>query len=127
MTYIFKQSTGELFSPHGSLLSTGYSGGNCGKNPEGVNNPEMQDDSCSGPLPQGAYLMGEPKEGTHLGPFAIPLLPDSCNEMFGRAGFYCHGDNAQGNQSASEGCIIIPRKVREAMWADEDHCLQVVA
>ena len=126
MPYIFKQSTGQIFDPHGTLVAIGYAGGNCGKNPEGVNNPDMQEESCIGPLPQGTYTFGEPKEGTHLGPFAIPLIPEKSNEMHGRSGFFCHGDTPQLNQSASEGCIIASRMVRAEMWANADHTIEVV-
>lgn len=123
----FKQSTGEMFDPAGKLVARGYAGGNCGKNPEGVNNPEMQEVHSCGPLPQGIYTFGEVVLKSHLGPFAIPLIPDADNEMFGRSGFYCHGDTTQLNQSASEGCIILPRNIREQLWASQDHRLEVVA
>jgi hypothetical protein len=124
--WTFEQSTGHLRDADGELVATGYAGGNCGKNPDGVNNPDMQYQSCIGPLPEGLYIFGQPIEQSHLGPFAIPLIPDESNQMFNRGHFYIHGDNAGGNNSASEGCIIMPRSVRNEMWASLDHALQVV-
>ncbi len=46
------------------------------------------------------------------GPFTIHLSPDQSNAMFGRGGFLVHGDNAEVNHTASEGCIIMPRLAR---------------
>lgn len=62
-----------------------------------------------------------------LGPFAIPLIPDPSNEMYGRGDFYCHGDSIENPGCASEGCVILPRTVRETIWNSTDHELQVVA
>jgi hypothetical protein len=33
--------------------------------------------------------------------------------MFGRSGFFCHGDNPAENQTASDGCIVAARPIRE--------------
>ena len=123
--WTFEQRTGNVRDPSGKLLAiTGYSGGNCGKNPEGKNNPDMQGVKGIGPLPRGIYTMQTPVDHTHLGPFAIPLLPDASNDMLGRGGFYIHGDTVPSG-NASEGCIIVPRWVRNAMWASGEQ-LQVV-
>jgi Protein of unknown function (DUF2778) len=124
--WTFEQATGKLFDPTSKLVATGYAGGNCGKNKEGINNPDAQDQPSIGPLPCGFYTFAEPVPQSHLGPFAIPLTPDSSNEMFGRGHFYCHGDTTPSG-NASEGCIIMPRAVRNAMWASSDHRLQVVS
>jgi hypothetical protein len=120
----FHSDTGQLFDPSNIYQTTGYAGGNEGRNPEGRNNPAMEAVPNVGPLPRGIYAMGEPVEHSHLGPFAIPLTPDPANEMFGRSGFYCHGDTTPpGN--ASEGCIIMPLAIRNQMWASDDHLIQV--
>ena len=125
----YEQSTGKMIDPAGSLVATGYAGGNGGKNPEGVNNPEMQNIKCVGPLPQGIYTMKDPiVTGSHLGPFAIPLFPDPKNTMFGRGSFYIHGDRSgPPPRRASEGCIIMPNAIRKAMWKSTDHQIEVVA
>lgn len=115
-----------MLRPDGSLAATGYAGGDAGTRPDGVNNPALQHVPRVGPLPAGAYMMGEPVEHTQLGPFALPLEPFADNRMHGRSGFYCHGDNFALNRSASDGCIIMPHDVRAEMWESEDHQLVVV-
>ena len=120
----YDQTTGYLFSDLGVKVATGYAGGNFGKNPEGKNNHEMQGVKKIGPIPVGVYTMGTPALESHLGPFAIPLVPDSGNEMFGRSGFFMHGDTTPSG-NASEGCIIMPKAVRQSCWASGDHKLEV--
>jgi hypothetical protein len=121
----YEQKTGRLLH-NDACVATGYAGGNCGKNPEGKNNPESQEISKIGPLPQGKYTFGTPVAQSHLGPFAIPLIPDSGNEMFGRSSFYVHGDTTPSG-NASEGCIIMPRPIREQVSSSPDNDLEVVA
>ena len=111
MKYV--QLTGKLFTDAGEIMGTGYAGGNCGQNPEGRNNPDMQDAKAIGPLPCGRYRLGEPVMQSHLGPYAIPLIPDASNEMYGRGAFYMHGDRTNAPGCASEGCVIQGRNVRE--------------
>lgn len=121
----YSQSTGELRDATGKLLATGYAGGNCGHNPEGKNNPAMQDVRAVGPLPQGTYALGAPVAQSHLGPYAIPLIPDPANTMFWRGDFYLHGDSIQNPGNASEGCIILPRSVREEVVASGEPIIVV--
>ena len=123
----FIQETGELLDPEGYYTAHGYSGGNGGKSPEGVNNPEMQNVKNVGPIPRGFYTFGEVVLKSHLGPYAIPLIPDKDNEMFGRSSFYVHGDRVTPPNSASDGCIIMPRDIRIKMYESKDHILEVVA
>lgn len=126
MAWTFEQSTGKLYDPQGNRVASGYAGGNCGKNPEGKNNADMQDQPKIGPLPEGLYTHGEVVLQSHLGPFAIPLIPDPSNEMFNRSGFFMHGDSVENPGSASEGCVIMPRAVREAYYNSDDNQIQVV-
>jgi len=121
----FDQNTGHLYEPDGSMVAICYSGGDGGKHPEGINNHEYQAVANVGPLPVGLYTFGTPIEHSHLGPLAIPLEPDQSNEMFGRSGFFCHGDTPAMNHSASDGCIIAPHQIREDMWNSDDHTLHV--
>jgi hypothetical protein len=123
--WIFEQSTGKLYRPDGSLAATGYAGGNCGKNPEGVNNPSLQSVPTIGPLPVNDYTPGTPVPQSHLGPFAIPLIPTGTGDMFGRGHFYMHGDTTPSG-NASEGCIIMPRAVRNEFYNSVDNKLSVV-
>lgn len=124
--WTFNHCNGRLYGPDGSHVASGYAGGNEGKNPEGINNHSMQDQKGIGPLPTGFYIFGDPVPQSKLGPFAIPLIPDSSNTMYGRGDFYCHGDTLAMNHSASEGCIIMPRQVREEIWNSGDRQLAVI-
>lgn len=124
--WTWKQRQGELLDPNGVHAASGYSGGNCGKNKEGINNPDMQNVHSVGPLPQGTYTFGSPVAQSHLGPFAIPLNPAPTNEMFGRSSFYVHGDTTPSG-NASEGCIILPRAIRNELAGSPDNQIQVIS
>jgi hypothetical protein len=122
----FEQVSGKLFDPNGVLAGLGYAGGDTGKRLDGVNNPALQSIKDVGPLPCGLYTFQTPILESHLGKFAIPLIPDSTNIMYNRGNFFVHGDLISGSpHSASEGCIILPRPTRNAMWASPDHLLLV--
>ena len=127
MPATFEITTGKLFNPSGALVGVGYSGGDCGKFPEGKNNPAFCNVHDKGPLPEGLYTMGEPVEHSQLGPFAIPLAPDPSNTMFGRSGFFMHGDTIENPGNASDGCIIQERAVRNNAKSWSDQQIQVVA
>lgn len=125
MPWTYKQATGELLDPSGQHVATGYAGGNCGENPEGKNNPLLQAIKSVGPLPVGKYTLGEVVAQSHLGPYAIPLIPYTSNQMFGRGDFYMHGDTTPSG-NASEGCIIMPRIVRVRVYGSDDRTVEVV-
>jgi len=121
MTWTYKQSTGEL-DRDGAAVGAGYSG-----HGDGLNNPAMQDVHDVGPIPQGGWTIGPPVDPPdHLGPLALPLTHVSGDE-FGRSAFFIHGDNAQLNHSASDGCIILVRELRQQIVDSGDDDLQVVA
>ncbi len=119
-TWLYVQSTGQLFRPDGSLCGTGYAGTG-----EGRNQPLMQEVHNVGPLPLGFYSFGEAVDGTHLGPTAIPLNPDPTNAMYGRSAFYMHGDSA--THDASHGCIIMGHAVRIEVAERAGEHLKVIA
>lgn len=119
MTWGYKQSSGWL-SQDGENIAEGYSGAGDGKN-----NPAMQDVPNVGPIPTGTYTIGEPSDTKTHGPYVLHLIPDPANEMFGRSGFLIHGDSVVAPGTASEGCIILPRKVREQIWASGERELVV--
>lgn len=119
MSWLYGQADGKLIR-NGQLAGVGYSGLGAGKN-----NPTMQSVKGVGPIPQGVYRIGDPFDSEEHGPFALPLAPDAANQMFGRAGFLIHGDSIEHPGAASEGCIILPRLVREAIAASGDRGLQV--
>lgn len=125
--WIYAQTTGELTNDAGVIVGSGYSGGDQGAHPEAVNNPDMQNLRDIGPIPQGVYTIGSAVDGQRTGPVSLPLTPDPANEMFGRAGFYIHGDRIGhvGEQLASDGCIILARDLRELIVASGDTDLTV--
>lgn len=126
-TWVFESSTGKMFRPDGSFAACGYAGGNLGKNPEGINNPKMQNIADIGPLPEGFYTYGELiEEHPRLGLYVFELIPDAENEMYGRGGFYSHGDT-EIPRRASEGCIVMPHATRVEMHESSCQRLRVVA
>lgn len=108
--WLYVQSTGLMYRPDGSQAGVGYSG-----HGQGFNCPGFQQVHDVGPIPCGLYSIGTAQDHPMLGPVAIPLIPDPTNTMFGRSHFYCHGDNAAHDGTASLGCIIMPRQTREAL------------
>lgn len=120
MTWIYEQLTGELWHNDG-LIATGYSGTG-----EGKNNPAMQDVQSVGPIPQGLYKIGEPRDTATHGPHVLDLTPDPDNEMFGRSEFLIHGDSKSNPGTASKGCIILSRTVRDYITATKDPQLVVI-
>lgn len=119
--WTYHQSSGELYDANNVLAGTGYSG-----SPAGKNDPSQQDVSCVGPIPRGTYTIGEPFSSSAHGPFCLPLQPDPANQMFGRDGFLMHGDSIEQPGCASEGCVIMPRLVRQNVWGSGDHALSVI-
>lgn len=124
--WTFDNHTGALLNPAGTLIETGYAGGDKGACKYGMNNPAYQYTKDIGPLPVGLYSMGDAVEGTHLGPLAIPLTPDPSNDMRGRGDFYIHGDHIGAPGTASDGCIILSHATRTLLSESDDRSLQVV-
>lgn len=118
MAWKYIQSNGNL-SHGGALVATGYSG-----HGEGKNNPAMQSVRNVGPIPVGMYEIGPMmmhKDGK--GPIVMRLTAVG-HEAFHRSGFLIHGDNA--DHTASEGCIILPRAIRQRIAESGDNELEVV-
>lgn len=122
--WTYRQTTGAL-SHNGVGVSVGYSGAGLGKN-----SPSAQNQRNVGPIPQGRYTIGAPEDverpGKH-GPYVLRLTPDQANEMFDRTGFLIHGESLKAAGTASEGCIILQRLIRERIWTSLDRMLEVVA
>lgn len=116
--WTYEQATGHL-SHDGELIGTGYAGHGVGRN-----HPEMESVASVGPLPCGVYTIGPAFTHPKTGPLTMRLFPDADNQMFGRSGFLMHGDNP--THTASEGCIVIGRMVRQQVAASVDRRLQVV-
>jgi RHS repeat-associated protein len=122
----YAQSTGQMTyvdNQTGARTAggTGYSGHGAG-----VNNQAMQNQANVGPIPQGTYDIGQAYRHGDLGPVTMNLDPRPETNTFGRDLFRIHGDNACQCQSASEGCIVLPRNVRERINNSGDRELRVV-
>jgi hypothetical protein len=87
---------------------TGYAGRRKGRN-----NPTLEMVRNEGPLPRGLYAVLRPRSHPRLGPLVMPLEPAGGQPMFGRSGFFIHGDSADGD--ASRGCIVLSRNHRAAI------------
>ena len=125
MTWKWDQSAGEL-SHNGQSVAKGYSGKGAGKN-----NPAMETVRATGPIPAGRWkIVGPPYDSKSVGPYALKVFADDgklddTHARTGRGAFRIHGDNKTG--TASEGCIILPRAIRERIWNSGDRDLEVVA
>lgn len=119
--WIYRQQSGELYSPERQLVGHGYSGFG-----EGKNNPEKECLRDVGPLPRGMYRIGKPYDTPAHGPHVMALTPMPETNTHGRGGFLIHGDSVQHPGTASHGCIILPRTIREAISYSNDDKLQVV-
>lgn len=124
MPWVYSQSTGQLIDPNGAPAGVGYSG-----HEEGLNATEFQNVPDIGPIPEGTWQILEPVNTDSHGPYVLPLEALNGTETFGRSGFLIHGDEVEhpGQHLASHGCVILPRSVREAIWASNDHTLEVVS
>lgn len=122
--WTYEQATGILRNPNGGVAGSGYSGAGAGKN-----NPELENIVDVGPIPTGLYTIGEMYDATNEGhgPDALPLTPDTENQMYGRSGFLMHGDSIAHPGSASEGCIIQALAVRIVVNSSSDKRLCVIS
>src|SRR5271169_2422931 len=98
--WVYQQSTGVL-SHAGEPLGKGYSG-----NGSALNNGKCEMIHDHGPIPKGLWEIGLWFDDKHLGPCVAALRPTS-QDVYGRGGFFIHGDNKAMNHSASDGCIIL--------------------
>ncbi|MDR0702363.1 MAG: DUF2778 domain-containing protein [Azoarcus sp.] len=103
--WIFDLHDGRFYRPinFGASYPT-YSG-----SPGHVNNPGYETVAHNGPIPRGMWRMVDWKRVSNDGnkTNVIVLAPEPGTRAYGRDNFLIHGDNAQMNQSASKGCIII--------------------
>lgn len=103
----WEQATG-LLRLGGLVLGRGYSG-----SPFGRNNPAFERVANVGPIPRGLWSLEKPRDTKEHGPFVIPLVPEEGTDTFGREGFLIHGDSIKAAGTASHGCIILSRALRE--------------
>jgi Protein of unknown function (DUF2778) len=110
MIYVFYYIREGLITFNGKSLGVGYSGNGVGRN-----NPSKTNVRAVGPIPVGKWVVGPGFQHPHLGPLSLPLTPVDPRNALGRSGFFVHGDNPKGDGSASEGCIVISRPVRNKL------------
>jgi hypothetical protein len=114
--WVYEQSSGQL----SQRVAIGYSGLE-----EAKNQPDLQDVKDRGPIPRGRWSVGAPFDGGSHGPYCLRLTPTPETVTHGRGGFLVHGDSISAPGTASHGCIILPRAVRERIWNSGDHDLEV--
>lgn len=120
MAWQYCQRTGRL-TRAGQIVAVGYSG--AGQN--GRNNPEMQAIRNVGPIPQGRYRIGNPRDTALHGPRVMDLTPVGHNAL-GRNHFLIHGERRNGVPgNASTGCIILGPDIRNQINASGDRDLIV--
>lgn len=123
--WTWDQSAGRLYRD-GQLVSTGYSGKGRGKN-----NPALQGVRGVGPIPRGRWRIAELYDSQRVGPYALKLFAvdgvlDDTHAGTGRGAFRIHGDSRVRPGDASNGCIILPRNIRELIWKSGDRDLEVI-
>lgn len=124
--WVWDQSAG-LLSRDGKVVGKGYSG-----NGRGKNNPSMQAAKSVGPIPRGVWRLTQVYDSANTGRYTIMLLArdanpsDDTHQPTGRGSFRIHGDSIRNPGTASHGCIVLPRVLREQMWKSGDHDLTVV-
>jgi hypothetical protein len=130
LCWFYSQSTGKLthVNPQGNVDYTapikGYSGYGLGRdNPAMQNVRSKKHGDPAGPVPQGSYTIGPQRLSKNTGPATMNLDPAPTNNMFGRDVFRMHGDNK--THTASTGCVIFPRDVRDTVNKSKDKCLKV--
>lgn len=114
------QSAGILYRD-GNIVCRGYSGLGTDKN-----KPDSQDKTGVGPIPRGMWKIEGIYHSSKTGPFTIQLNPDKDTNTCGRSEFRIHGDSIKNPGTASHGCIILPRAIRELIWNSKDRDLEVV-
>lgn len=111
--WTYKQSTGEILKDD-KVIGSGYSG-----HGPGVNAPLLDKVHNVGPIPKGQYNIGPSHDTPTKGPVVMALSPT-------RSGFLIHGDSRTLPGTASEGCIILSKDIREQIASSDDRLLEVV-
>ena len=118
--WTYDQLSGAL-SQDGQFVIKGYSGFG-----EGKNNPDLENVHDVGPIPKGVWSIGPPHDTTTHGPHVMPLTPLAGTDTFGRDAFLIHGDSVSNPGTASHGCIILPRNIRDRISSSGDGHIEVV-
>lgn len=102
---------------NGALLGQVYSG-----HGDGLNNWHMENVPDIGPIPKGLYAVSDAFDSPLKGPTVFRLTPIG-HDAHGRTAFEMHGDNKFLNHTASNGCIIAARPIRE--WCDKQNVTEL--
>lgn len=115
----YDQKSGNI-SIRNTFVGVGYSGFG-----PGLDNPDMEADADIGPIPAGKWeiLRWDDHHG-EKGPQVAVLAPVG-HDAHGRSAFLIHGDNPQLNHTASHGCIVAGRSIRDALRASGEMELTV--
>lgn len=92
---------------------------------EGLNNPDREKEHNVGPIPAGLWNIRAWRDAYGSKGPCVAFLEPFGHDAFGRSGFLLHGDNRAGNFTASDGCIIAPRPIRERLRASGQTRLMV--
>lgn len=117
--WVYEQKTGRL-SRDGADVAVGYAG-----HGEGLNNPDLEHVRMVGPIPCGDWEIGPAFTHPKAGQITMRLTPINHNAL-GRDGFLIHGDNTKGDRSASNGCPILARAIRNIINDSTDKIFKVV-
>lgn len=83
-----------------------------------------------GPLPAGTYTIGSEQDNVlrngKTRDDSMRLYSDPGTWTYERGGLLIHDDNGVHNHSASEGCIVMDKKIRNKIGNSHDHILRVV-
>ena len=120
MHWEYSQSTG-ILTFDGAKVVKGYAGRGAAKN-----QPDMEHLVGFGPIPKGEYEIKSPRQSSRTGPYVLPLVPVGHNAL-GRSSFQIHGDSISNPGSASSGCIIVGREIREKIWNSGARKLVVIS
>lgn len=109
MSISYAQLTGHI-ELNNSLLGVGYSG-----HASGLNNPDDEAIPDIGPIPRGEWRIARwDDHHGDKGPQVAVLEPVE-HDAHGRTGFLIHGDNSALDHTASRGCVIAARTIRDAL------------
>lgn len=114
----YHQSSGEFYIDD-IYEGLGYSGTGKAKN-----QVDFEYVKGLGPIPRGKYVLGHARDSQTLGPVVFDLTPTVDTNVFGRSLFRIHGDNT--THTASHGCIILGRSVRDKIHQLGETYLTVV-
>lgn len=121
--WTFDRQHGTMIDPQGNAHTPVYSG----QPGQYKNNPAFEKVHDFGPIPAGLWrIVRLIVEETPHGPYVLVLEPEPGTVTFGRAGFLGHGDNVRLPGTASKGCIIMARVLRELVWTSGDRLIRVI-